>query len=149
MSLIINGRLLFILRFVIAMIVSALPCLLSAQETLPEPPDSTLSVAVSTDSLAFSAPEDSTVLRNSDTVYKKISRDAIEKRVTYEAQDSIVVDLKNRVTYLFGNAVVYYDDIELRADFIQMGFEDQELYATGIADSAGNMRSVAKILILR
>ena len=139
MSLIINGRLLFILRFVIAMIVSALPCLLSAQETLPEPSDSTLSVEVSTDSLAFSAPEDSTVLRNSDTVYKKISRDAIEKRVTYEAQDSIVVDLKNRVTYLFGNAVVYYDDIELRADFIQMGFEDQELYATGIADSAGNM----------
>ena len=139
MPLIINGRLLFILRFFIAMIVSALPCLLSAQETLSEPSDSTLSVLVDTDSLAFSEPSDSAVLRDSDTVYKKISRDAIEKRVTYEAQDSIVVDLKNRVTYLFGNAVVYYDDIELRADFIQMGFEDQELYATGIADSAGNM----------
>ena len=143
MSIIINGRLLLILRYFIAMIISVLPLVLPAQNVTENPPDSLLSPEIEADSSAFAELPDSVVLRDttvhSDTVYKKISRDAIEKRVTYEAQDSIVVDLKNRITYLFGNAVVYYDDLELRADFIQIGFEDQELYATGIADSSGNV----------
>ena len=125
------------------MIISVLPLVLPAQNVTENPPDSLLSPEIEADSSAFAELPDSVVLRDttvhSDTVYKKISRDAIEKRVTYEAQDSIVVDLKNRITYLFGNAVVYYDDLELRADFIQIGFEDQELYATGIADSSGNV----------
>ena len=143
MSIIINGRLLLILRYFIAMIISVLPFILPAQNVIENPPDTLLSPEIEADSVALAALPDSLVLRDttvhSDTVYKKISRDAIEKRVTYEAQDSIVVDLKNRITYLFGNAVVYYDDLELRADYIQIGFEDQELYATGIADSTGNV----------
>ena len=70
---------------------------------------------------------------------KQLSKGAIEKLVTYDAKDSIVVDINNRMAYLFGDAVVYYEDLELHADFIQLGFASQELYACGVADSAGNM----------
>ena len=68
-----------------------------------------------------------------------MSKGAIEKLVTYDAKDSIVVDIKNRIAYLFGDAVVYYEDLELHADFIQLGFASQELYASGVADSVGNI----------
>ena len=95
------------------MIISVLPLILPAQNIIENPPDTLLSPEIEADSVALAALPDSLVLRDttvhSDTVYKKISRDAIEKRVTYEAQDSIVVDLKNRVTYLFGNAAGWSD----------------------------------------
>ncbi|MBQ4355372.1 MAG: LPS-assembly protein LptD [Bacteroidales bacterium] len=124
--------------------IFSLLCVFGKAQDVPETPiDSTLagdSVLLTT---AVQPSADTLPARDSvvvgDTIYKKISDGAIEKRVTYEARDSIVVDLRQRTTYLFGDAVVYYDDLELRADFIQLGFDNQELYATGIADSSGRV----------
>lgn len=143
MSLKINERLLFILRCSIVFIISSLHFVLLGQNV-----DS-----VSVDSLNFQVNwiQKSDSLRGNDTIFlqdsvaqtdtngKRLSKDALDNLVTYEAHDSIVIDMKNRKTYLFGNAVVYYEDLELRADFIEIGFNSQELYATGVADSAGNM----------
>ncbi len=70
---------------------------------------------------------------------KKISPDAITSTVTYRARDSVVNDLERRFTYLFGDAVVKYEDMELYADFIAIDFRNSELYASGIADSSGNI----------
>lgn len=140
MPLEINGRLLLLLRCVAAVIICSLNSYVRAQTT-----DTTASPNLySSDSLFLSLGRADTLSRQdtiiqADSTGKKLSKDAIEKPVTYEAQDSIVVDMKNRITYLFGDAVVYYDDLELHADFIQIGFDSQELYATGVADSAGNM----------
>lgn len=143
MILIINERLLFKLRCFIAMAISLLCININAQTVVSTPSDSTFSGDSAIIAAANASVNDTLILKDSvaknDTIYKKISKDAIEKRVTYEAQDSIVVDMKNRITYLFGDAVVYYDDLELRADYIQIGFDTQELYATGVADSAGNV----------
>ena len=143
MSLKINERLLFILRCSIVFIISSLHFVLLGQNV-----DS-----VSVDSLNFQVNwiQKPDSLRGNDTIFlqdsvaqtdtngKRLSKDALDNLVTYEAHDSIVIDMKNRKTYLFGNAVVYYEDLELRADFIEIGFNSQELYATGVADSAGNM----------
>ena len=70
---------------------------------------------------------------------KVISKNAITSIVKYSARDSVVNDLQNRYTYLFGDAVVQYEDMELRADYIEIDFEHNELYACGVADSNGNM----------
>ncbi len=70
---------------------------------------------------------------------KKISRDAINSTVTYRARDSVVNDLERRFTYLFGDAVVKYEDMELYADFIAIDFRNSELYASGIAAPGGNI----------
>jgi lipopolysaccharide assembly outer membrane protein LptD (OstA) len=70
---------------------------------------------------------------------KIISKNAITSIVKYSARDSVVNDLQNRYTYLFGDAVVQYEDMELRADYIEIDFEHNELYACGVADSNGNM----------
>mgnify|MGYP002620132841 CR=1 FL=1 len=71
---------------------------------------------------------------------KRISPNAIEQIVYYSAEDSTVNDLQNRFTYLFGNAVVKYEDMELRADYIEIDFRNNELYASGVIDTSGTLQ---------
>lgn len=82
-----------------------------------------------------SAPSDSV----SPTSPKVLSPNAISSTVEYSAKDSVVNDLQNRYTYLFGDAVVKYEDMELRADYIEIDFKNSELYASGVADSTGRL----------
>ena len=82
-----------------------------------------------------SAPADSV----SPASPKVISPNAISSTVEYSAKDSVVNDLQNRYTYLFGDAVVKYEDMELRADYIEIDFKNSELYASGVADSTGRL----------
>ncbi len=70
---------------------------------------------------------------------KVISPNAITSVVTYSAKDSTVNDLQRRYTYLFGDAVVKYEDMELHADYIEIDFKNNELYASGVADSLGHI----------
>ena len=79
---------------------------------------------------------------SSDTVvfHKKLSPNALNSLVTYSAKDSAVNDISRRYTYLFGDAVVKYEDMELRADYIEIDFANNELYACGVADSFGIVR---------
>ncbi|MBO4504611.1 MAG: LPS-assembly protein LptD [Bacteroidales bacterium] len=71
---------------------------------------------------------------------KVISPNAIQSIVTYSAKDSTVNDLEQRYTYLFGDAMVKYEDMELYADYIEIDFKNNQLYASGVADSNGNIR---------
>lgn len=97
--------------------------------------------------IAMSAPCDSlpadTLATNfapdSSKSVKRMSPNAIEAMVTYSATDSAIHDLQHKFTYLFGNAVVRYQDMELRADYIEIDFKHNELYASGVADSLGNI----------
>ena len=95
-------------------------------------------------------PSDSTVLSTPNPVFadstanfsqspKVISENAITSVVDYSARDSVVNDLQRRITILFGDAMVRYEDMELRADYIEIDFEHNELYACGVADTNGNM----------
>ncbi len=68
---------------------------------------------------------------------KKISPNAVTSIVKYSAKDSVVHDLQRRYTYLFGGAVAKYEDMELRADYIEIDYKTGELYACGVADSNG------------
>ncbi len=70
---------------------------------------------------------------------KKLSPNAISQIVYYSAADSTVNDLQRRYTYLFGDAVVKYEDMELRADYIEIDFRNNELYASGVLDTSGRM----------
>lgn len=79
-------------------------------------------------------------LQNDHKSVKVLSPNALNSIVTYSAKDSTVNDLQNRYTYLFGNAVVKYEDMELQADYIEIDFKNNELYASGVADSNGNIR---------
>ncbi len=74
-----------------------------------------------------------------DTLAQKISKDELNARVEYKAKDSTIFDLAHKKVFLYGNAVINYDDINLQAAFVEIDFEKNEVYATGMPDSTGKM----------
>jgi lipopolysaccharide assembly outer membrane protein LptD (OstA) len=138
-----NGRLLLTLRFISVVIISMLSYFSYSQNPILPPFLETDSLETDSTILASSQVSKDSIITDttskSTNFVKKISKNAIEDKVIYDAKDSIIVNVKSRTAYLFGEAVVFYDDLELRADYIEMSFETMELYACGVADSAGNM----------
>ncbi|MGB1247321.1 MAG: putative LPS assembly protein LptD [Chitinophagales bacterium] len=72
-----------------------------------------------------------------DTVDIKSSDDELTSPITYAAQDSIVYDIKNQMLYLYGNADMDYDKIELESEFVQFDWNTMTLSANGNRDSTG------------
>ncbi len=77
----------------------------------------------------------------SDTVrsLKKISSDAIDKQVTYNAEGYIKNDLVGKKSIMVTAAIVNYGDIEIKADSIVFDMETNMVYAVGIKDSTGTV----------
>ena len=90
-----------------------------------------------TTKIAILNPDYENLIDTTPQQIKKISKNAVTSIVKYSAKDSVVHDLKRRYTYLFGEAVAQYEDMELRADYIEMDYKTGELYACGVADSNG------------
>ncbi len=70
---------------------------------------------------------------------EKSSPNAIEDKVHYVCRDSIRFDLKNQKVFLYGNAEINYQDINLKADYVEIDFTTNILYATGLPDSTGKL----------
>lgn len=80
---------------------------------------------------------DSLSQKKQPIVYKK-SPNAIESDIKYSARDSIIM-IGNDVAILYGDAVVNYQSMELKADYIRLSLDSSVVYATGLVDSLGNM----------
>lgn len=81
-------------------------------------------------------PADSVVV---DTTRQKIKKPTIEDPIVYNAEDSIVVSFDGQKVYLYKNARVTYQQIELTAYYIELDLETKQIYAEGIKDSTGTM----------
>jgi len=64
-----------------------------------------------------------------------VAKPYIEAPIVYNAQDSIIVSFDGQKVYLYNNAHVTYQQIELTAYFIELDLETKEVYAEGILDS--------------
>ncbi|MGB0886743.1 MAG: putative LPS assembly protein LptD [Vicingaceae bacterium] len=88
-----------------------------------------------------SLPQDSlktdTLITDSIKVDTLSSPDALESKVKYVAKDSIRFDMKNKIVYLFGEAEVYYEEIELTAEEIEIEMDSNIVTARGKQDSTG------------
>lgn len=70
------------------------------------------------------------------------SEEALNAKVDYKAKDSTLFDLVNKKVFLYGDAVINYNDINLQAAYIEINFEKNEVYATGMPDSTGKEAGV-------
>ncbi len=61
----------------------------------------------------------------------------LETTVEYQAQDTIFHDIRNQRVYIYGNADLTYDDLHLKAAYIEIDFQTNELFAKGLPDTAG------------
>ena len=77
-----------------------------------------------------------------DTIAAKGSSDktVLEAPINYNAKDSIVISLDEQKVFLYKEAVVTYQSIELKADYIQLDLNTKEVYAEGLPDSADVMQ---------
>ncbi len=79
----------------------------------------------------------------SDSTVKVVSLDTLEedepldKKVIYNARDSIRYEAKNNKVYLFGDAYVEYGEMNLKAEFIEIDNSKNLVTAFGTTDSTG------------
>lgn len=66
----------------------------------------------------------------------------INASIFYDADDTLIFDLIEQKVYLYNNAVVRYDGMELRAAYIEYSFVDNLACAQGLLDTAGVLYGV-------
>lgn len=81
---------------------------------------------------------DSTTAKN-DTM---ISKDAIESKVEQTAKDSIRIDLGTKKMFLYKDAQVNYEQIQLNADYVEVDLDENKVSANGIPDSSGKFQGL-------
>lgn len=100
-----------------------------------------------TDTLVYILPDSTMILQDSippliavsDSIHPavRLSPGAVEAIVYYTADDSIRLDMNSKMIYLFNNAEISYQDMNLVANYIDIEFTTNEIYATGSLDSMG------------
>ncbi|MEO0405080.1 MAG: hypothetical protein AAF193_09430, partial [Bacteroidota bacterium] len=76
---------------------------------------------------------------STDSIATPSESDVIDASVFYDSEDSIVFDLLNGKVLLYGNAIVKYDGLEVKAEYIEYDFANTMACATVIIDSTGVM----------
>ena len=76
-----------------------------------------------------------------DTIRASKNKDKpfLEAEVDYSAKDSIVLSREDNKIYLYKNARVTYENIELTADYIEFIQDSNIVYAQGLKDSTGKV----------
>ena len=83
------------------------------------------------------SPSDSTV-RDSAKFSLANHKSSLDTEVQYEARDSIVMDVNAKKAYLHGNAVIHYQEIVLKAEYIEVDFDNKDVFASGIISDSSN-----------
>lgn len=82
------------------------------------------------------------VLRDSAVVdlrSVRLSSDALDELVEYGAKDSMWFDVKKRQLHLYGAAYVKYTSIDLKAGYILLDYDKNEVSAEAFPDETGKM----------
>lgn len=66
-----------------------------------------------------------------------ISKDAVKEVVTYKATDSVAIDLDNKKAFLYRDGEIEFQNMNLKADAVELDFDKQQLHARGVVDSTG------------
>jgi hypothetical protein len=77
-----------------------------------------------------------------DTIYT--IDNSIESIIKASSKDSIAHDYKNKLLHLYGEAVIFYGEIVLSADYILVDFNKNEVYATYTFDKDSNRIGLPK-----
>ncbi len=96
---------------------------ISTAQAVPDTSDKAIVIS-RTDSL----PPDSVALLTSDE---------LKSKVHYTADDSIRFEIANEKVFLYGNARVTYEDIEMTAAYMEVNWLTKILFAKGTTDSVG------------
>ncbi|MES1216428.1 MAG: putative LPS assembly protein LptD [Bacteroidota bacterium] len=74
-----------------------------------------------------------------DTFSLKLSKDSLAAPVVYEAQDSVVIQIKDEKILMYGKTKTDYQDITVTAPKVELNQRTQIVTATGTKDSLGEV----------
>lgn len=90
---------------------------------------SKIQTSIIVDSLAI----DSTIAQ------KPPRKSVINVPIYYDSRDSMIFSMAGHKIFLYGGGVVLYENIELKADYIEIDLDSNTVYAYGIPDTLGNV----------
>jgi lipopolysaccharide assembly outer membrane protein LptD (OstA) len=82
-------------------------------------------------------PDDSTNVVRVDSLQDEEDVEPLQNSIIYNAKDSIRYETKGQKIYLFGDAFVQYEDMNLKAEFIEIDNSNNTITAFGKIDSLG------------
>jgi len=82
-------------------------------------------------------PDDSTNVVKVDSLQDEEDVEPLQNSIIYNARDSIRYETKRQKIYLFGDAFVQYEDMNLKAEFIEIDNSNNTITAFGKIDSLG------------
>jgi lipopolysaccharide assembly outer membrane protein LptD (OstA) len=74
-----------------------------------------------------------------DTLRIKRKPSQLNDIVDYNSGDSLRFDLKNHKVYLFKSAIIDYEKINLKGDYVEIDFNTNELFSEGLKDADGKI----------
>ncbi|MDR1878060.1 MAG: hypothetical protein LBQ64_00675 [Bacteroidales bacterium] len=82
--------------------------------------------------------QDTTNLQTADTLSQALplSPNAVTSIVDYYAEDSLTFDITNSIALLYHEVDLNYEDVNLKADHVEISFSANELFAKGSVDTA-------------
>ena len=75
----------------------------------------------------------------SDSVKKPRKESTLKSKVEYASKDSLRFEVKNQKVFIFKEADIKYEDFSLKANYVEINFGKNSLYATGTPDSTGKL----------
>ncbi len=70
----------------------------------------------------------------------KKSSNSLEATVNYKCTDSLHFKVKNRQTIMYKAVDINYEKINLKADYVEVDFKKNQVFAKGLPDSTGKLR---------
>ena len=67
----------------------------------------------------------------SSTSNIKLAKYPIKSPISYKCNDSMILDYPNKKVYLYGNAEVDYEEIKIKANFVEFDYGKNEAFAIG------------------
>lgn len=99
------------------------------ENVIVRPPDTTI----------VSFPPDSSKTKIDSLVVKPPKEPALKTKVEYHAKDSLRFDVLGKKVYLYNDAEIHYEDITLKANYIEIDWSTNTLFAKGLPDSTGKI----------
>ncbi|MCX6230189.1 MAG: putative LPS assembly protein LptD [Bacteroidetes bacterium] len=121
------------------------PSLLYSQEVISNSKTDTTNKPPTNFNLSYSdslnKPNDSLpIKKNTPDTLKKKTSGAILTKIAYKSEDSLRFNVVEKKVYLYNKADINYEKINLKANYIDMNFNKNEVYAKGVEDSLGDLK---------
>lgn len=115
----------------------------ASRGSIPQQDDVEEAVSLDADSslTEFIAPADTTLLPDTLAPSDSIAGDTIASEsflddiITGQNTDSLVYNIKEKMVYIYKEGEINYQNLTLKADFIQVNMESRNVYANGIEDT--------------